>query len=180
MRQILVGLIITIASCCTSQPSKSILEKSLTGKIKMGRFENDYLTMKVPDDWKGKDANDETQFLVISKTQKDFTPSIILLGFDKKIYKDEYGFATAKDYMKGLIENYRNKPRYQFISEQSDLVDGKEIMSSTFLLDEDIKGVTQTYYVADIGDFYFGIVSTDKEKGSELEINGIINTIKFK
>jgi len=180
MRQILLGLIITITSCCTSHSTKNISGKSLSGKIKMGRFENGYLTMKVPRDWKVIDAKDETQFLIISKTQKDFNPSIILLGFDKKVYKDEYGFATAKEYMKGLIENYRSKPDYQFISEQSNIVDGKEIMSGTFLLNEDIKGLTQTYYVTDIGDFYFGIVSTDKEKGFESEINEIINTIKFK
>jgi hypothetical protein len=172
--------LLTIYSC-TNRPSSTLREKKLNGVIEQGQFNNDYLTMKILDGWTELSGNDESQFLIINKVKDNFKPNIILLALDKKQYKDNYGYETAEQYMNSLTDNFKSKPDYELISgTESVQIDGRVFFVSKFILKKGDKNYKQTYYAADIDNYFLGIVSTDDNSQLEPEVESIIQTIKFK
>lgn len=180
---LIITTLLTIYSCTsrTSEATTTLTKRKLTGTIEQGQFRNDYLTMTVIDGWTELIGNDTSQFLIIHKIEENFKPNIILLALDKRLYRDEFGFQTAEQYMISLTDNFKAKPDYELISSMDKVnVDSHVFHKSEFLLLKDDKEYRQCYYTTDIDDYYLGIVTTVDNKDLEPEIDKIVQSIKFR
>jgi hypothetical protein len=177
---LIFATLLTISSC-SSKTSKTLGERKLTGTIERGKFDNDYMSMKIIDRWTELTTTDESQFLIIHKVKENFKPNIIFLSLDKKQYKDIYGYQTVEQYMNGLIEHNKAKPDYKLISPLEKVsIDTHIFYVCKFLLLKGDKEYQQSFYTTDIEDYYLGLVATDDNRQLEPEVETTIKSIKFK
>ncbi len=126
-------------------------------------------------------SSESSNFLVIGKDHNDPKPSIILVALNKKEIKEVYGFQSAEEYMMDLTEYFESKPEYQLINGLDSIkIDNKATFLSNFKLTKDSIQLSQSYSATDLEDIYFGIVATNGNKESQVEIEKIISSINFK
>ena len=177
---LIITTLLTIYSC-TSRTTAALTKRKLTGTIKQGKFTNDYLTMTVIDGWTKLEGNDTTQFCIIQKVEESFKPNIILLALDKRLYRENYGFQTAEQYMISLTDNFKSKQDYKLASSMDKVeVDSHAFYKSEFLVLKGDRKYRQCYYATDIDDYYLGIVTTADNDDLEPEIEKTVQSIKFR
>ena len=173
----LVAILLAIYSCA----GKTSEERKIKGIIEKGQFVNDYMKMEIIKGWTELPTTDESQFLIIHKIKENFQPNIIFLALDKEQYKNMYGYQTVEQYAKSLMEHNKSKSDYKLLSAPVKVsIDKHVFYASKFLLLNGDKEYLQSFYLADINNYYLGLVATEENNNPEPEIETIIKSIKFK
>jgi hypothetical protein len=174
---------IFLTSCLTAQIQSS-------GKQRLGTvnaiFENDYLSIKIPNRWIVGEYQDENYILELHKGSDVLRPTINFNIHEKKLNYNYSGSKNIKQYL-----GFSNKSlsdagdRYSLISEMdSIIIDKRKFYVSRFILttgeNQNIEFL-KTFYLGELDDNYFIQINTiENNKIPDLELQMILKGIKFK